>query len=85
MAACGGLAARQAAQPEGALRAAQLIGAAEAVLDALQRPPTPALRQEMGRNVAYLRTQPDEATFAIAWAEGRAMTLEQAVVYVLAL
>ncbi|HEX9922142.1 MAG TPA: hypothetical protein VGD99_05735, partial [Anaerolineae bacterium] len=34
---------------------------------------------EYDRNVAVVRAQLDEATFAAAWAEGRAMTLEQAV------
>jgi hypothetical protein len=36
------------------------------------------------RNVAAVRAQLDEATFAAAWAEGRAMTLEQTIVYALA-
>lgn len=36
------------------------------------------------RNVAAVRAQLDEATFAAAWAEGRAMILEQAIDYALA-
>jgi hypothetical protein len=33
--------------------------------------------------VAAARSQLDEATFAVAWAEGRAMPLEQAIAYAL--
>ena len=36
------------------------------------------------REVAAARAVLDDATFAAAWAEGRAMTLEQAVAYALA-
>jgi hypothetical protein len=43
----------------------------------------PANRIAHDQNVAIARTQLDEATFAAAWAEGRAMTLEQAVAYAL--
>ncbi len=33
--------------------------------------------------VSQLRAQLDEATFAVGWAEGQAMTLEQAITYAL--
>jgi hypothetical protein len=33
--------------------------------------------------LAYVRAQLDKATFEAAWAEGQAMTLEQAVAYAL--
>jgi len=36
------------------------------------------------RTLAAVRAQLDEATFAAAWAAGRAMSLEQAVAYTLA-
>ncbi|HJZ45519.1 MAG TPA: hypothetical protein VKE41_00065 [Roseiflexaceae bacterium] len=35
------------------------------------------------RDIATTRAQLDDATFAAAWAEGRAMTLEQAIAYAL--
>ncbi len=37
----------------------------------------------MDRDIGAVRTQLDPITFAAAWAEGQAMTLEQAVAYVL--
>ena len=72
-----GLAGRSG-QPE---RAARLFGAAELLYEAsvtrLEYPD----QVEYDRNVAAVRAQLDEATFAAAWAEGRAMTLEQAIDY----
>jgi hypothetical protein len=41
-------------------------------------------RADHDRNVAIVRSGPDEKRLNIAWAEGRAMTLEQAVEYTLA-
>jgi hypothetical protein len=38
-----------------------------------------ASHADCDRNVAAVRAQLDEATFAAAWAAGRAMTMEQAV------
>ena len=38
---------------------------------------------EHDRVVANARAQLDEATWETAWAEGRAMTLEQAIAYAL--
>ena len=76
------LAAQSSAEHAGkqALRAARLFGAAEAI------------RQRVGhaqlvlaeQNVAVARVLVDEAAWAAAWAEGQAMTLEQAVAYALA-
>jgi predicted neutral ceramidase superfamily lipid hydrolase len=43
----------------------------------------PADRREYDRILAAVRAQLDEATFNAAWAEGRKMTLEQAIEYVL--
>ena len=40
-------------------------------------------RDQSERNPAALRTQLDPAAFDAAWAEGRAMTMEQAVAYAL--
>ena len=43
----------------------------------------PAERHEWERYVPATRAQLDEATFTAAWAEGQAMSLEQAVAYAL--
>ena len=60
-------------------RAARLFGAAEAIREAIHTPLWPDNLPEYGRQVAAVRAQLDEATFASAWADGRAMTTEQAV------
>ena len=74
-----GVAGRQG-QPE---RAARLLGAAEALGEALYEPPRSGSRIHFELYVAAARAQLDEATFEAAWAEGRAMTLEQAVAHAL--
>jgi hypothetical protein len=43
----------------------------------------PADGRAYDRNVAAVRVLMDEAVFSSAWAEGRAMTLEQAIAYAL--
>jgi predicted ATPase/class 3 adenylate cyclase/DNA-binding CsgD family transcriptional regulator len=80
------VATRAGRQLMDAQRAARLLGAAESVHEALD--PSggmgePANRVEWDRTVAAARAQLDEATFAAAWEEGRAMTLEQAIAYAL--
>jgi non-specific serine/threonine protein kinase len=62
-------------------RAARLFGAAEALREAIHIGPAANYpdRLEYDRYVAAVRAQLDEAAFAAAWAEGRAMTLEQAI------
>ncbi|MFQ5796796.1 MAG: BTAD domain-containing putative transcriptional regulator, partial [Candidatus Bipolaricaulia bacterium] len=68
-------------QPE---RAARLFGAAEALREAIGFPLPPSYRADYyDRNVAAVRTKLGEEAFAMAWAEGRAMTLEQAIAYAL--
>ncbi|HEU5101638.1 MAG TPA: tetratricopeptide repeat protein, partial [Roseiflexaceae bacterium] len=67
-------------QPE---RAVRLLAAAEALLAAIGRGLEPAVRADYERSLAVARVQLDEATFAAAWAAGRAMTLEQAMAYAL--
>ena len=44
---------------------------------------SPAGEADFARNFALAREQVDDATFNAAWAEGRAMTWEQAVAYAL--
>jgi non-specific serine/threonine protein kinase len=62
-------------------RAARLLGAAAGLLESL------GAVMALGDPVAYerdleaIRAQLDQATFSAAWAEGRALTLEQAVAY----
>jgi predicted ATPase/class 3 adenylate cyclase len=59
-------------------RAAQLLGAAEAIRESSGRSLTPVERGVFDRYVAAIRTQLDDAIFALMWAEGQRMTLEQA-------
>ena len=65
-------------------RAARLFGAAETLYEESVVRLEYSDQIEYDRNVAAVRAQLDEATFATAWAEGRVMTLEQAVDYALA-
>ena len=74
-----GLAGVMAAQPAGARRAARLLGAVEALYEAAAFPVPPRFRAGYERDSAIARSQLDETAFAAAWAEGRAMRLEQAV------
>jgi hypothetical protein len=65
-------------------RAARLYGAAEALQARTGATlPNQAARALHERQVAALRAQLDPATFAAAWAEGRAMTLDEAIAYAL--
>jgi DNA-binding CsgD family transcriptional regulator len=73
-----GLAGVVAAQGEPAW-AARLYGADEAFRDANSRAIIPVYRTEYERSVAATRAQLGEQAFAAAWAEGRAMTPEQAL------
>jgi tetratricopeptide (TPR) repeat protein len=63
--------------------AARLLGASEALLEALGLVQHAGSWPDIDRDVAAVREQLDEATFEAAWAEGRAMSLEQAVFYAL--
>jgi predicted ATPase/DNA-binding XRE family transcriptional regulator len=79
-----GLAAIAASENRSA-RAARLWGAAEAILEtteiiAYAHAPDHSLYQ---RQVAAARARLDEASWEAAWAEGRAMTPQQAVAYAL--
>lgn len=66
-------------------RATRLFGAAEAQREAFGASMPPAARAEHDQQVADARAQLAEATLSAAWAEGRAMTLEQAIEYAQAL
>jgi predicted ATPase/class 3 adenylate cyclase/DNA-binding CsgD family transcriptional regulator len=71
-----GLADLVAAQGEPAW-AVRLWGAAEALRDTIGAPLPPVYHADYDRSVAAVRAQLGEKVFAAAWAEGRAMTLEQ--------
>ncbi len=58
---------------------ARLFGAAEAVLEGIDRHTDPIDQKEVDQYIAAVRAQLSEAAFAAAWAEGRALTLEQAI------
>jgi predicted ATPase/transcriptional regulator with XRE-family HTH domain len=79
LAGLGGVAAR-AGQPD---RAARLLGAAETWFRRLHTIMQPPDRADFERDRAMVRSRLDEAAFAAAWAEGAAMTREQAVDYAL--
>ena len=64
-------------------RAARLFGAAETLRENINIPMTPPEHVEYDREVSDLRANIDEAAFSKAWAEGRALTMEQAIAYAL--
>jgi hypothetical protein len=59
--------------------AARLLGAAEALREAIIAPLPPVERGDHNRQVAAIRAQLDEAAFASAWASGQSLLLERAV------
>ncbi len=67
-------------QPE---RAARLLGAAEVLRESSGAALFPYQRADYERCQEALRLQLDETSLAVRWAEGRAMTAKQAVVYAL--
>jgi hypothetical protein len=67
-------------QPE---RAVRLLGAAQALLGTIGARFETHDRVEFESLVNAARAALNDATFAAAWAEGRAMTLEQAIDYAL--
>jgi hypothetical protein len=64
-------------------RAARLYGASEALSQSIHTRLLVFDHEQFERNVTALREQLDAAALNAAWAEGRAMTLEQAVAYAL--
>jgi DNA-binding CsgD family transcriptional regulator len=71
-----GLAELVAAQGEGTW-AARFWGAAEAMREGLHAPLPPVFRTKYAQAIAAARAQVGEKLFTAAWAQGRAMTLEQ--------
>ena len=64
-------------------QAARLFGAVEMLLTASGEDHDPSNRMACDSSLALVRGQLEEDTFAMAWAAGQAMTLEQAITYVL--
>jgi len=75
--------ARVAGAQGQAARAIRLWGAAEKRRERCGLPSLPTHQAELDRAVASVRAQLDEASFAAAWAEGQAMSLDQAISYAL--
>jgi predicted ATPase/class 3 adenylate cyclase len=73
-----------AAAQQQAQRATRLFGAAERFHEALYYSELPMWRAEHDRSVGAVHAQLGEATFAQAWAEGQAMTMDQAIACALA-
>ena len=65
------------------LCSARIFGAAELLRETLHSRIMPFERRSYDRGLAALRSQLDEPTLAAAWAEGRTMTVDQAVAYAL--
>ena len=63
------------------MRAAHLFGAAHAFLERSGTLIDPSDQPEHDRNIAFVRAQLGEAAFEAAWAEGQAMTFDQAVAH----
>jgi non-specific serine/threonine protein kinase len=64
-------------------RAARLWGAAEALRETTKPPLAPADHDEYDLEVSAVRVGLGKGAFAAAWAQGRAMALEQAIAYAL--
>ena len=64
-------------------RAVRLFGAAAALREAINARGRPVEQARHTQALSDARTQLDESTFATRWAEGHAMSLEQAIAYVL--
>jgi hypothetical protein len=68
-----------------AVPAVRLYAAVEFLMEMISPTLLPADQHAYDRNVAALRGQLDEATFNATWAEGRRMTMGQAIVLALSL
>jgi DNA-binding CsgD family transcriptional regulator/tetratricopeptide (TPR) repeat protein len=72
-----------AARVEGALQAARLLGAAATLQEITGDFLEPVDRADYDVNVATTRMRLGEQAFAAAWAEGHAMTMDEAIAYAL--
>jgi hypothetical protein len=60
-----------------------MFGAWEAAMERMGAAAQPADMPDLERNIAAVRAQLDPEIFQAAWANGRALTLEQAVEFAL--
>jgi ATP/maltotriose-dependent transcriptional regulator MalT len=72
-----------AAQTNAPTRAARLLGAGDALREAKGTPLSPGYQADYAPQIQSARTQLGAAAFAVSWAEGRAMTIQQTVEYAL--
>jgi tetratricopeptide (TPR) repeat protein len=77
---CFAFIAKAQEQPE---RAAKLFGAAESLREKINIAMTLQERIEYDREIADLRANMDDASFSSHWAQGRALTVDQAVDFAL--
>jgi len=63
--------------------AAQLWGAATALREGIGSPRSPIEQEQFDGEVTAIRSALGEAAFAAAFAEGRALTMEEAIAYAL--
>jgi non-specific serine/threonine protein kinase len=75
--------AKVAARQGNTKNATQLFGAADALRQAIGAPLDPAERAELDQDVIAARNQLGEKNFELTWAEGRVMTMEQAIEFAL--
>jgi non-specific serine/threonine protein kinase len=61
------------------VRAARLFGGVEALIENLTQPMSHVYQMELDREVTALRSQLEADVFRSAWAEGRVLSLEQAI------
>ena len=64
-------------------RAATLLGVAASLRESMGSQLSPAERMVYERDLGRLKAEIDPDAFAAAWAEGRAMTVEQSIAYAL--
>jgi hypothetical protein len=57
------------------------LGVAEALRQTIGAPLIQAEREELDQDIIATRSQLGEEAFQSAWAQGRAMTLEQAIAF----
>jgi predicted ATPase/DNA-binding NarL/FixJ family response regulator/DNA-binding XRE family transcriptional regulator len=81
----GGIVITQDKNPQAALQAARLFGAAETILDAIGAHLEPVDEREYQASLATVHARLTSTAFEAAWAEGQALTVEQAVDEALAL
>jgi hypothetical protein len=60
-------------------KATRLLGAAEALRQKIEIDMTPPEREEYEREVADLKANMDEKEFGSLWADGRSMTMDEAI------